>query len=399
MAKKINFELSTRMHRLPPYLFGELNEIKLKLRQKGIDIIDFGMGNPDKSTPKHVVDKLREVVKDSRNHRYSASKGINNLRKAVAYYYDKKYNVKLNPQTETIAVIGTKEGLSHLSLALLGPGDTALVPNPAFPIHIYSVILAGANVINIPNGNDENFIRNLWHITHTLIPKPKVLFLNFPNNPNTSVVEPEFFKEIVKFAKKNEVIVIHDFAYADITFDGYKAPSFLQTPGAKDVGVEFFTMSKSYNMPGWRIGFCSGNKDIIAALAKIKGYYDYGIFQAVQIAAIVALKGDQSDVQKNALLYQKRRDVLIDGLDKIGWHIEKPKATMFVWAPIPDKYKKLGSMKFSRKLLNEANVAVSPGIGFGENGEGFVRIALVENELRIKQAIRQINRTLKLIKK
>ncbi len=396
MSKKLKIELSTRMHRLPPYLFGELNEIKLKLRRKGIDIIDFGMGNPDKSTPKHIVDKLREVVKDPRNHRYSASKGITNLRKAISYYYDKKYGVKLEPDTETIAVIGSKEGLSHLSLALLGPGDTALVPNPAFPIHIYSVILAGANIIHIPIGNDEEFIKNLWHITHRLIPTPKVLFLNYPNNPTTLTVELDFFKEIVKFAKKNNIIVIHDFAYADITFDGYIAPSFLQIPGAKDVGVEFFTMSKSFNMPGWRIGFCVGNSDIISALAKIKGYYDYGIFQAIQIATIVALKGDLSVVRKHAEIYEKRRDVLIEGLNKIGWHIEKPKATMFVWAKIPDKYKKMGSMKFSRKLLNEANVAVSPGIGFGEGGEGYVRIALVENELRIKQAIRQINRALKL---
>jgi len=392
----MKFTFANRLYRLPPYLFGELNEMKLKLRQKGVDVIDFGMGNPDKPTPKHIVEKLRESVLDPRNHRYSASKGIFNLRKAIAYYYQNKYNVSLNPETETIAVIGTKEGLSHLSLALLGPGDTALVPTPAFPIHIYSVILAGANIINIPLGNDDSFISNLYLITHKLIPKPKVLFLNYPNNPTTLTVELDFFKEIVKFAKKHNIIIIHDFAYADITFDNYKAPSFLQVKGAKDIGVEFFTMSKSYNMPGWRIGFCVGNNQIISALAKIKGYYDYGIFQTIQIATIVALKGDQEIVKQNALIYQKRRDVLCEGLNKIGWQIDKPQATMFVWAKIPEKYKKLKSLKFSKLLMEQANVAVSPGIGFGENGEGYVRMALVENELRIKQAIRQINKTLKL---
>lgn len=393
---KIDVEISNRLHRLPPYLFGQLNDMKLKMRQKGIDIIDMGMGNPDKSTPKHITEKLREAVLDPRNHRYSASKGVFNLRKAISYYYDKKYHVQLNPNKDAVAVIGTKEGLSHLSLALLGPGDTALVPNPAFPIHMYSVILAGANVITIPLGNDEKFIKNLYDISQELIPKPKILFLNYPNNPTTQTVELDFFKEIVKFAKKHDVIVIHDFAYADIVFDGYKAPSFLQAKGAKDVGVEFFTMSKSYNMPGWRIGFCLGNNDIINALAKIKGYYDYGIFQSIQIATIVALKSDQTSVIKNAQLYQKRRDVLCDNLNRIGWEIEKPKASMFVWAKIPDKYKALGSLKFSKKLMEKANVSISPGIGFGEAGDQYVRIALVENELRIKQAVRQIHKVLKL---
>lgn len=392
--KKI--EVSNRLHRLPPYLFGHLNDMKLKLRHKGIDIIDFGMGNPDKSTPEHIVEKLRQAVLDPRNHRYSASRGVFNLRKAIAFFYDKKYNIKLNPEKETIAVIGTKEGLSHLSLALLGPGDTTLVPNPAFPIHMYSVILAGANVINIPMGNDDKFISNLYEITNELIPKPKVLFLNYPNNPTTQVVELDFFKEIVKFAKKHNVIIIHDFAYADIVFDDYQAPSFLQVKGAKDIGVEFFTLSKSYNMPGWRIGFCVGNKQIISALAKIKGYYDYGIFQSIQIAAIVALKGNQDSVKNNAHLYQNRRDILCDNLNRIGWEIEKPKATMFAWAKIPGKYIKMGSMKFSEKLMTEANVSVSPGIGFGDAGEGYVRIALVENELRIKQAVKQIHKVLKL---
>lgn len=395
---KNKIEISNRLRRLPPYLFGQLNDMKLKLRQKGIDIIDFGMGNPDKATPEHIVEKLRQAILDPRNHRYSSSRGLFNLRKAICYYYEKKYNIKLNPENEAIAVIGTKEGLSHLSLALLGPGDTTLVPNPAFPIHVYSVILAGANVINIPLGNDDKFISHLQNITHTLIPKPKILFINYPNNPTTLTVEIDFFKEIVKFAKKHNVIVVHDLAYADITFDGYKAPSFLQIKGAKDVGVEFFTMSKSYNMPGWRIGFCIGNRYIIDALAKIKGYYDYGIFQTIQIAAIVALKGDQSVVKKNALVYQNRRDVLCEGLNKIGWEIEKEKikASMFIWARIPEKYQKLGSLKLSEKLMSEANVSVSPGIGFGEAGEGYIRMSLVENEMRIKQAVKQMNKVLKL---
>ncbi len=393
---KNKFEVSNRLQRLPPYLFGQLNEMKLSLRQKGVDIIDFGMGNPDKATPDHIIEKLRDSILDPRNHRYSASRGLFNLRKAISYYYEKKYDVKLDPEKEAIAVIGTKEGLSHLSLAVLGPGDTALVPNPAFPIHMYSVILAGANVINLPLGNDSNFISRLQDLTHTLIPKPKILFLNYPNNPTALTVELDFFTEIVKFAKKHNIIVVHDMAYADITFNGYRAPSFMQAKGAKDVGVEFFTMSKSYNMPGWRIGFCVGNRNVIDALAKIKGYYDYGIFQSIQISAIVALKGDQKAVKENALNYEKRRNVLCDGLGRIGWEVEKPKATMFVWAKMPEKYKKLGSLKFSEKLMSKANVSVSPGIGFGEGGEGYVRMSLVENEMRIRQAVRQINKVLKL---
>ncbi len=394
--QKFKIEFSQRIHRLPPYLFGELNELKHRMRQNNIDVIDLGMGNPDRPPAPHIIEKLRESALVPRNHRYSASKGIFNLRKAVAYFYQKKYGVELDPETEVIAVIGTKEGLSHLSLALLGPGDTALVPTPAFPIHIYSVMIAGANVISVPLGNDENFLKAIDHITNTLFPKPKVLIINYPHNPTTMTVELDFFEEIVKFAYKHNLVVIHDFAYADITFDGYKAPSFLQAKGAKDIGVEFFTMSKSYNMPGWRIGFCVGNKDIIAGLAKIKGYYDYGIFQPIQISTIVALKGPQDIVKENVETYQKRRDVLCEGLNRIGWKVEKPKGTMFVWAKIPEKYQHMGSLKFSRLLLEEAHVAVAPGIGFGDGGEGFVRIALVENEHRIRQAVRQINRVLKL---
>lgn len=391
----INF--SNRLLRLPPYLFGQLNDLKLKLRKDhNRDIIDFGMGNPDKPASDHIIEKMREVILDSRNHRYSASKGIYNLRNAVSYYYEMKWGVKLDPDKEVVAVIGTKEGLSHLSLALLGPGDTALVPNPAFPIHMYSVVLAGANIINIPLVEKDEFLQKLEMVTKNLFPKPKVLFLNYPNNPTTKIVDIDFFKRIVKFAKQNNIIVIHDFAYADITFDGYKAPSFMQVSGAKQVGVEFFTMSKSYNMPGWRIGFCVGNRKIVAALSKIKGYYDYGIFQAIQISAIVALKGSQDCVNKNVEVYKKRRDCLIDGLNKIGWYVDKPKATMFVWAKIPEKYRKLKSFKFSRMLLEKADVAVSPGVGFGSAGDDYVRLALVENELRMKQAIRQINKALKL---
>jgi len=398
METQLNINFSNRLYRLPPYLFGELNELKLSKRQKGIDIIDFGMGNPDKATPDHIVEKMREVILDSRNHRYSASRGIFNLRKAISFFYEKFWNVPLDPEKETIAVIGTKEGLSHLSLALLGPGDTALVPNPAFPIHMYSAILAGANVINIPLGEAEDFIRDLKNMTENLHPKPKVLFLNYPNNPTGKVVDLSFFEEVVQFAKFHNMVVIHDFAYGSLTFDGYKAPSFLQAKGAKDIGVEFYTMSKSYNMPGWRIGFCVGNPDLVGALAKIKGYYDYGIFQTIQIAAIVALRGSQDPVKENASLYQNRRDLLCEGLIKMGWPCEKPKASMFVWPKIPEPYQNMRSLEFSRFLMDKAEVAVSPGIGFGTNGDEYIRIALVENENRIRQALRNIKKALPLLK-
>ncbi|HOJ50081.1 MAG TPA: aminotransferase class I/II-fold pyridoxal phosphate-dependent enzyme [Spirochaetota bacterium] len=392
----MNIEVSSRIKRLPPYIFGEINALKLKLRREGKDIIDLGMGNPDKPAPKEVMAKAIEVIKDPKAHRYSASKGISHLLKEVAKFYNKKYGVELNPDTEVIATIGSKEGLSHLALALLGPGDSALVPTPAFPIHIWSIILAGANVITVSlEKSGENFIDHLFKTYEILWPKPKVLILNFPHNPTTKVVDIEFFRLIIDFALKKEIIVIQDFAYADIVFDGYKAPSILQVHRAKEVAVEFITMSKSFSMAGWRIGFCVGNEEIIKALSKIKGYYDYGIFTPIQVGGIIALRElwDKAP-DEYARIYQDRRDTLVEGLNKIGWEIQKPKATMFLWAKIPENFIKAGSLAFSKFLLEEAEVCVSPGISFGEEGEGYLRIALVENEKRIKQAIRQIKKAL-----
>jgi alanine-synthesizing transaminase len=385
---------SKRLDRLPPYLFGTLNELKLKLRQQGEDVIDLAMGNPDSPPAPHIAEKLREVTLDSKAHRYSASKGIRNLRKAICRHYQKRFEVELDWETEAIGVIGSKEGLAHLSLALLDEGDTALVPNPTYPIHIYSVVIAGGNVITIPLSQEENFVPQMDRIARELWPKPKVMILNFPHNPTTAVVDLSFLEQVVEFARQEDILVVHDFAYSDIVFDGYRAPSIMQIKGAKEVAVEFFTMSKSYNMAGWRVGFCVGNSKVIEALAKIKGYYDYGIFTPVQVAAIAALDGPQDCVRETAERYQQRRDVLVEGLDRIGWPLTKPKATMFVWASIPDKYRQMGSMKFAAKLLEEAKVAVTPGVGFGDLGEGYVRVALVENEHRIRQAVRNIKRCL-----
>ena len=385
---------SNRLKRLPPYLFGRLKQMTLERRHQGIDIIDLSMGNPDRPTPEHITQKMCEAVCDPRNHRYSASRGIYNLRREVARYYDRRFNVELDPENEVVAVIGSKEGLSHLALALIDDGDIALVPNPTYPIHIYSIIIAGGNVMSIPMYDVNNFLPSLSEITKELWPRPKMLIINFPHNPTTATVELAFFEDVVKFAKQNEMIVVHDLAYLDIVFDGYKAPSLMQAKGAKDIGVEFISLSKSYNMAGWRCGFAVGNKDIIDALAKIKGYYDYGVFAPIQVAAILALRESDDDARENALTYQKRRDVLVEGLNRMGWKVEKPKGTMFVWAPIPEKYASMGSMDFALKLLEEAEVCVSPGIGFGDKGEGFVRLALVENELRIKQAVRQIRKAL-----
>ncbi|MCK4417418.1 MAG: aminotransferase class I/II-fold pyridoxal phosphate-dependent enzyme, partial [Candidatus Latescibacteria bacterium] len=353
---------SKRLDRLPPYLFGTLNELKLKLRQQGEDVIDLAMGNPDSPPAPHIAEKLREVTLDSKAHRYSASKGIRNLRKAICRHYQKKFEVELDWETEAIGVIGSKEGLAHLSLALLDEGDTALVPNPTYPIHIYSVVIAGGNVITIPLSQEENFVPQMDRIARELWPKPKVMILNFPHNPTTAVVDLSFLEQVVEFARQEDILVVHDFAYSDIVFDGYRAPSIMQIKGAKEVAVEFFTMSKSYNMAGWRVGFCVGNSKVIEALAKIKGYYDYGIFTPVQVAAIAALDGPQDCVRETAERYQQRRDVLVEGLDRIGWPLTKPKATMFVWASIPDKYRHMGSMKFAAKLLEEAKVAVTPGV-------------------------------------
>lgn len=385
-------KFANRLDRLPPYLFGELNAIKLQKRQQGIDIIDLGMGNPDGATPDFIVEKLKQTIEDPKTHRYSRSKGIPGILKAISRKYKRDFGVDVNPETETVATIGSKEGLSHLCLALLDEGDVVLVPNPTYPIHIYGVTAAGANVISIPLSAENDFIPDISLITRDMWPRPKMLILNFPSNPTTAVVDLAYLKEIIDYAKKTDLIVVHDMAYSDIVFDETTVPSILQVPGAKDVAVEFFTMSKSYNMPGWRVGFCVGNPKICSALAKLKSFYDYGMFTPVQVAAIAALDSPPSVTKAIAEIYQGRRDVLVDGLNSIGWDIKKPKASMFVWAPIPDKFKEMGSIKFSKLLIDEAEVVTSPGAAFGEYGEGYLRIAMVENEHRIKQAIRNIKK-------
>ena len=383
-----------RVKRLPPYVFAIVNKLKSEARQKGEDIIDLGMGNPDLPTPQHIVDKLTEAANLGKNHRYSASKGITQLRMAICEWYKRRYDVDLDPETEAVATIGSKEGLSHLAYAMIDPGDLVLTPAPAYPIHPYSFILAGGDVRSIPVGGDSDFFESMENEFRSAWPRPKVLLINFPHNPTTTCTDIEFFKKVVDFAKDNNVIVIHDFAYADLTFDGYKAPSFLQAPGAKDVGVEFFSLTKSYSMAGWRVGFCCGNKEIVGALTTIKSYLDYGMFQPIQIASIIALRGPQECVGEIVNTYQSRRDVLIQGLHNAGWIVEPPKATMFVWAEIPEPFKEMGSLEFTKYLLKTAGVAVSPGIGFGPAGEGFVRFALVENEHRIRQATKGIKKAL-----
>jgi len=382
-----------RIKRLPPYLFGRLNALKLLKRQQGADIIDLAMGNPNDPIPKTVIDKLCEAANDPRNQRYSASKGIKNLRLEVAKKYERTWGVKLDPDTEVLACIGSKEGFSHMCLAMLGPGDTAVVPDPAFPIHNYGVALAGANVISVPLGNDQKFLDNVAEVIDHLYPRPKLLILNYPNNPTTMTVDEGFFETIVDMAKRLEIAIIHDLAYGETCFDGYKAPSFLAAKGAKDVGVEFTTMSKQYNMAGFRIGFVVGNKDMIDYLATIKGYYDYGIFQAIQIAGIIAMRRCDEEIKAQSLKYQSRRDVLCEGLWRIGWQVEKPRASMFVWAKVPKEHLKgKGTIDYAMDLMEYAEVAVSPGRAFGENGEDYMRIALVENEQRLRQAIRNISR-------
>ena len=385
---------SKRLNRLPPYMFGKLRQLTHERRQQGIDIIDLAMGNPNQPTPQPIIDKLTEAAQEARNHRYSVSRGIYNLRREVSWHYERRFGVGIDPDEEAIAVIGTKEGLGHLALALIDNGDLAMVPNPTFPIHMYSIVLAGGSVVSIPLTEENDFIPSLTEITRDIWPRPKVLILSFPHNPTGAVVDLGFFEEIVAFAKSQEIVVIHDLAYADIVFDGYKAPSLLQAKGAMDVGIEFISLSKSYNMAGWRCGFAAGNREIIEALARIKGYYDYGIFAPIQVAAIMALRTPEDTVMENAAIYQRRRDVLVDSLNRIGWKVPKPQASMFVWAPIPEAWKHLSSMEFAMKLLSEAEVCVSPGAGFGHNGEGYIRIALVENEDRIRQAVRQIRRAL-----
>lgn len=385
-----------RIKRLPPYVFAQVQTLKLEARQRGEDIIDFGMGNPDQPTPPHIVDKLIEASKKAKNHRYSASRGITKLRHAITGWYKRNYDVDLDPETEAIVTIGSKEGIAHLALATIGPGDVVLTPTPTYPIHMYSFIIAGGEVRGIELRQDSDFFDDLLRVYRQTLPRPRILVINFPHNPTTAVVDLEFFKKIVAFAKEHDVIVIHDLAYADIAFDGYKAPSFLQVPEAKDVGVEFYTLSKAYNMPGWRVGFCVGNREVVGALAKLKSYLDYGIFQPIQIASTVALNGPQDCVKEVVQRYQTRRNVLVNGLNRIGWPVALPRATMFVWARIPDPFRHMGSLEFSKLLLREAKVAVSPGIGFGEGGDEFVRFALVENEHRTRQALRGIRKVLNL---
>jgi len=380
---------------LPPYVFGIVRDLLIEARRKGEDIIDLGMGNPDLPTPKHVVSKLVEAVRNPRNHRYSATRGITNLRLAIANWYKRRYNVDVDPGDEVVVTMGAKEGIGHLVLATISQGEVVFVPNPAYPIHSYSVVIAGGDLRTIPLLPKEEFFERLNIAVKTTWPLPKMLIISFPNNPTTEVVEKDFFERIVAFAKEHDMMVVHDLAYADLAFDGYRAPSFLEVPGAKDVGVEFFSMSKSYSMPGWRVGFAAGNKKMINALSRIKSYFDYGVFQPIQIASIIALNEGDADVPDIVERYRVRRDVLCEGLYRLGWEVEKPKATMFVWAKIPEKYAAMGSIEFSKLLLTESKVATSPGIGFGEFGEGYVRFALVENEHRIKQAVKGIRNLLR----
>ena len=384
----------SRIQRLPPYVFSIIGDLKMQLRRQNIDIVDFSMGNPDIPTPAHIVDKVLEAARKPVNHRYSLSKGIPNLRKAICSRYKRLYNVDIDPETEAIVTMGSKEGLAHLSLAMLQPGDVVLAPDPTYPIHKYAPIIAGADVRSVPIGTGRDFFSDLEEAMRHAWPRPKLLFLCYPHNPTTEVTDLEFFKKIVDFARENNIWVIHDLAYADLVFDGYRAPSFLEAPGAKDVGVEFYTLSKSYSMPGWRVGFCLGNEKLIRALGRIKSYLDYGIFQPVQIASTVALNGPDDCVSQIRDIYRERRDKLVEGLNRTGWETPSPKATMFVWAKIPGEFRKMGSVEFSRLLLNEAHVAVSPGLGFGAYGDDYVRFALIENEHRTRQAIAGIRRVL-----
>ena len=379
-----------RIKRLPPYVFNIVNDLKAKARARGEDIIDFGMGNPDQPTPQHIVDKLVETAQRGDTHRYSISKGIPRLRRAICTWYRNRYQVELDQDSEAIVTIGSKEGLAHLAMATVGPGDAVLVPNPSYPIHPYGFVIAGADIRHVPLVPGVDFFEELEKAIKDSWPKPKMLVMNFPGNPTTQCVELDFFEKVVDIAKEHQIWVVHDLAYADIVFDGYKAPSIMQVPGAKEVAVEFFTLSKSYNMPGWRVGFMVGNPVLVAALARMKSYLDYGMFTPVQVAAIAALEGPQECVREISDMYQRRRDVLCQGLNSIGWAVEPPKATMFVWAPIPEQYRHMGSLEFAKKLLKEAKVAVSPGVGFGDYGDDHVRFGLIENEHRTRQAIRGI---------
>src|SRR5947209_4877650 len=388
--------VAERVQRLPPYLFGKINALKYAKRRAGIDVIDLGMGNPTDVPDSQVIAKLCEAAQDDKSHRYSVASGLPNLRREVALRYQRLHGVTLDPEAEILAGLGSKEVFSHMCLALLGPGDTAIVPAPSFPIHVYAVALASGNVISLDCTQPDRFLSSVANVAEHLYPRPKVLILNFPHNPTTTVVERDFFVDVVKLARRFGFMVLHDFAYGDVCFDGYRAPSFLSVPGAKEVGVETTTMSKGFNMAGWRLGFCAGNAEMIRALATIKGYYDYGVFQPIQIAAIVAMRMGEELVDKQAKEYESRRDVLVDGLRRQSWEVERPKASMFVWARYPAEWReRMGSIDFAMKLLEEAEVAVSPGRGFGEAGEGYLRLALVENEQRLRQAVRQLSRCLR----
>ena len=390
----INSENFSLLSKLPQYVFSSVNELKYQARSRGEDIIDFGMGNPDQPPPRHIIEKLLESSLQGRNHRYSVSAGLPKLRLAISSWYKRNYNVDLDPEKETIVTIGSKEGLSHLMISLLAPGETVLVPDPCYPIHSFSVLIARGNIKEYDSIKDDQLLENIEKGLKSE-PKPKALIISFPSNPTTQTVDLDFFREIVSLGKKYSVIVIHDFAYADICFDDFKAPSFLQATGAIDVGVESFSLSKSYNMAGWRVGFMCGNREVISALKRVKSYLDYGIFQPIQISAITALNETQDCVNQIRDRYKMRRNRLVDGLNKIGWEIEKPKATMFVWAKIPGKYLDLGSLEFSKKLIKECSVAVSPGIGFGSRGDEYVRFALIENEQRIQQAAKSMKKLFK----
>ncbi len=391
-------QFASRMDQLPPYLFGMINKMKMDKRRNGDDVIDLGMGNPMDPTPDAVIEKLVEVAQDPKSHRYPESSGLPHLKKEIAKYYNRHYNINLDAEKETYFTIGSKEGISHLCLVIMGPGDSVLVPALAFPIHIYAAVIASANVMRIPIEPEKGFLDRIAHICESCYPSPRVLMLNYPHNPTGVVTDKNFFKEIVKLAKRFKFMVINDFAYAKITYDGYEAPSFLEVEGAKDVGVEFGSFSKSYNMAGWRIGYCVGNEKIVAALGKIKGYFDYGIFSAIQVAGIIALRDCDDTIPELCNIYETRRDVLCSGLERNGWQIERPKAGMFVWAKIPEPFNKLGAMEFAIQLMNKGNVAVAPGTGFSEEGEGYVRLALVENEERLRQAVRQMKKAMEQMK-
>ncbi|BCD68660.1 LL-diaminopimelate aminotransferase [Nitratiruptor sp. YY09-18] len=399
MFNEIRFN---KIERLPKYVFAAVNELKMAARRAGEDVIDFSMGNPDGPAPQHIIDKLIEAAQKPKNHGYSASKGIYKLRLAICNWYERRYGVALDPETEAVATMGSKEGYVHLVQAITNPGDVAIVPDPTYPIHSYAFILAGGSVHKTElvfdeefRVDEERFFQDLHKALNDAFPKPKYLVVNFPHNPSTAIVTPEFYKELVKIAKKERFYIISDIAYADLTYDGYKTPSVLAVDGAKDVAVESFTLSKSYNMAGWRVGFVVGNKKLVGALQKIKSWIDYGMFTPIQVAATVALNGPQDCVEEIRKKYEKRRDVLIESFGRAGWKMNKPHATMFVWARIPEEFRDMGSLEFSKKLLTQAKVAVSPGIGFGEGGEEYVRIALIENEKRIRQAAKNVKQFLR----